>query len=134
MFIYYQSSGELWWKSNRIATGYAGNGAGLNNPNMQCVKDVGPLPRGIYTIGEPFTHPEKGEYCLRLSPDAANEMCGRDGFLIHGDRIDAPGQFLASDGCIIMARSVRVFIAQSGDKELWVTSKADPNPPSQQEA
>lgn len=46
-------------------------------------------------------------------------MCGRSGFLIHGDSIAHTGQ--ASHGCIILPRSVREQIAASGDDELEVT-------------
>ena len=31
--------------------GYAGNGPGLNNPDLEHASDMGPLPRGDYTLG-----------------------------------------------------------------------------------
>ena len=46
-------------------------------------------------------------------------MFGRDGFLIHGDSIVHTGQ--ASQGCIILPRSIREQIAASEDDELEVT-------------
>ncbi|WP_084110420.1 DUF2778 domain-containing protein [Erwinia typographi] len=43
-------------------------------------------------------------------------MCGRDGFLIHGDN----GRGTASNGCIVASLDVRKRIADSGDRELLV--------------
>jgi RHS repeat-associated protein len=54
---YSQSTGQLTYVDDQtgahtpIGSGYAGNGPGLNNPNMQNVPDIGPLPQGTYTIG-----------------------------------------------------------------------------------
>ena len=33
--------------------GYSGHGEGKNNPAMQKVPNVGPIPVGKYTIGQP---------------------------------------------------------------------------------
>lgn len=118
MWTYDQSSGQLWHDGNIAGTGYAGNGEGKNNPAMQHVHDVGPLPRGVYTIGQPHDTPNHGPFVLDLTPDPTNEMHGRGGFLIHGDSIRAPGT--ASQGCIILARAVRERIAASDDKRLEV--------------
>jgi hypothetical protein len=107
MWTYKQSNGFLVnGNGTHRATGYSGHGEGKNNPAMQEVHDVGPIPRGIYDIeGEPFDSPKHGKYCLRLKPRPENEMYGRDGFLCHGDKIGAPGT--ASEGCIIMGPDVR---------------------------
>jgi len=43
-------------------------------------------------------------------------MCGRTGFLIHGDN----GKGTASNGCIVASLEVRQKIAASGVKELNV--------------
>ena len=53
-----------------------------------------------------------------MTPDPANEMFGRSGFLIHGDSLMHPG--CASRGCIVLARPSREAIAQSGDQDLEV--------------
>jgi hypothetical protein len=45
-------------------------------------------------------------------------MCGRGGFLIHGDSISHPGD--ASDGCIILTRPEREAIVKTGSKMLIV--------------
>jgi hypothetical protein len=48
----------------------------------------------------------------------SNNMCGRDGFMIHGDSAKHPGE--ASDGCIIVDLPGRKAIAASGDHSLTV--------------
>lgn len=118
MWTYKQLTGELFHDGQYIATGYSGNGDGLNNPSMQNVPNVGPVPTGNYTIGKDFTHKDKGPVCLRLTPRSDNVMNGRDGFLIHGDN-KAMNQ-TASQGCIILPRVTRVRIANSGDNDLTV--------------
>lgn len=108
------AAGEL------VATGYAGHGAGLNNPDMQFVHGIGPLPVGTYTMGKPVDDPKLGPYAIPLIPDAENEMYGRDAFYIHGDEALHPGEHLASDGCIVQPHPARVTAWQSGDHRLGV--------------
>ena len=98
--------------------GYAGNGDGKNNPAMQNVEGIGPLPRGRYTIGPAYDHPHLGPVTMNLTPDPANEMYGRSEFRIHGDSKAAPGT--ASKGCIVQNHSVRDAINASDDKDLEV--------------
>ena len=124
--IYQQSSGALYHNTDLLGVGYAGHGAGLNNPAMQFVEGVGPLPCGWYTIGEPFTHPHCGPFSMRLTPDAANEMFGRAGFLMHGDNADC--NHTASDGCIAIDRAIREGVWNSTDHRLLVV----PGPPLDQ--
>jgi hypothetical protein len=108
-YIYEQATGRIFihesGSNDLLATGYSGSDTdgGKNNPHAQCVQDIGPIPRGLYTIGSPFAGPSP--FSLRLTPSPTNEMCGRDGFLIHGDAISAPGT--ASHGCIILERPIR---------------------------
>ena len=104
--------------AERVAIGYSGAGDGKNNPDMQDVPNVGPLPVGNYTIGEPSDTKTHGPYVLHLTPDPANEMYGRSGFLIHGDSVVEPGT--ASEGCLVFSRAIRARIWQSGDTELEV--------------
>jgi hypothetical protein len=120
MWKYVQSTGELYKASGVLhSRGYSGRGTAKNDPTKQCVVDQGPIPRGDYTIGGAIDHPQLGPVALPLSPDAANNMCGRSAFYIHGDSASHPGQ--ASDGCIIMSpRSVREAIDESADKALHV--------------
>lgn len=120
MWTYQQSTGELWQDATHAATGYSGKGEGKNNPEMQDVPNVGPIPVGRYMIGPPVDTQTHGPYALRLSPDAANNMCGRSGFLIHGDSVVHPGT--ASEGCIILPRAVRGRVYESGDKLIEVVA------------
>lgn len=100
--------------------GYAGREAGKNNPTMQNVQDIGPLPQGLYTIGNPYENPKTGPYTMNLVPDPENEMFGRADFRIHGDSIDEPGT--ASDGCIVQSHDNRVRVGESPDRRLQVVS------------
>lgn len=120
-WVWKQGTGELFLRGSPVttpfATGYAGLGEGRNNPNLQCVQDIGPIPRGGYTIGPARDTP--APLSLPLTPDASNDMCGRFGFLIHGDSRRFPGR--ASDGCIIIAeRAKREEIRASGITRLVV--------------
>ena len=99
--------------------GYSGHGECKNEPAQQHVHNEGPIPRGRYQIGTPVNTDTHGPFVLPLAPDMNNTMHGRSGFLIHGDSKANPGT--ASQGCIILARSVRERIAESLDNELEVT-------------
>lgn len=118
MWIFEQATGRLLHDNMREAVGYSGAGDCKNDPTAQDVHNAGPIPRGSYTIGEPVDTVTHGPYVLRLTPDSDNEMCGRSGFLIHGDSVVHPGT--ASQGCIIMPKMVREKIWRSGDHELEV--------------
>ena len=118
MWRYYQSTGELEHDGEHVASGYAGADAGKNNPQAQTEHNVGPLPRGEYTIGAPSDTKTHGPYVLHLTPDPTNEMFGRAGFLIHGDSMVNPGT--ASEGCMIFSRTVREQVWESGDHRLQV--------------
>ncbi len=107
-----------------LGTGYAGHGAGLNNPAMQCVHDTGPLPQGVYSINPPVNTTAHGPYVMWLTPAPSNHMFGRSGFGIHADEISNPGKYLASTGCIVMSAAVRMAIwtaAQADGHQLSVT-------------
>lgn len=126
MWIYQQSTGKLVYRDANqdtnqelyVVIGYSGHGEGKNNPDMQDVHNVGPVPRNFYTIGLAYTHPQKGPIVMRLTPDLGSEMYGRDGFLIHGDSIRAPGT--ASEGCIILPKWARLAISSHSCKRLQV--------------
>ena len=120
-----QSQGELRNPAGEpVCKGYAGAGIGLNNPDMQHVKSIGPVVRGRYRIGPP--EDVKGGFTLRLNPYAENDMLGRGHFLIHGmmrSESSVPIHELtdhdghrdgeASQGCICIARRFRELIWQS---------------------
>lgn len=116
MYSYSQRAGVLTWNGVFFGSGYSGFGEGRNNPAMQAVRNVGPIPQGRYSIGPEFDAPVQGPCVMRLSPVGHNAL-GRDGFLIHGDNATHD----ASTGCVIMPPEVRHAIANNGDHDLEVT-------------
>ena len=118
MWTYAQKTGNLSQNGQLVATGYSGCDDGKNNPAMQAVPDVGPIPQGDWTIsGPPINTAEHGPFVLTLTAAGANTL-GRSGFLMHGDSVNAPGT--ASKGCIIMPRTAREQVWNSGDTALEV--------------
>jgi RHS repeat-associated protein len=121
---YSQSSGQLNHVSGQtgvtlVGTGYSGHGLGLNNPAMQNVQNVGPIPQGTWTI-EPQQNNTTGSgrnlpASMRLSP---HDEINRAGFLIHGD--NGRGDQSASTGCIILNREIRNQIGRSNNNILKV--------------
>lgn len=126
-YTYVQRTGWFYTPDGeRMSKGYAGNGAGLNNPDMQFVVRVGPLPVGDYTIKPPYKHQRLGPLTMNLEPDAGNKMRGRAAFRIHGD--NSKGDKSASQGCIILLRVARRYIADhldECDRLRVVAEKAD---------
>ncbi|MFM0240233.1 tlde1 domain-containing protein [Paraburkholderia phytofirmans] len=117
---YSQATGVISHDGNSLTpVAYSGIGPGKNNPSAQMQESIGPIPRGAWTIGQPFTHPHAGPYTLRLSPEMGTVTFGRSGFLIHGDSSVHPGQ--ASNGCIITGINNRQHIWASGDHTLIAT-------------
>lgn len=120
-WTYSQSAGRISRESDPAAYPlcYSGCGPGKNNPQLQGAHNVGPIPQGQYTIGEPVlktaTH---GPYVLPLTPSPNNVMWGRSGFLMHSDSQSHPGE--ASQGCVVCAQSLRREIWESGDHQLVV--------------
>lgn len=124
MWFYYQKSGDLYHDDDAFAKGYSGKYSGKNNPEMEAVKMTGPLPCGIYRIGDSYLHPMKGPITMDLEPDPSNDMFGRDLFRIHGDSIANPG--FASEGCIVLPHEARVEVAKlvaAGDRLLEVVKE-----------
>jgi hypothetical protein len=117
MWVYQQTTGELLLDGEYVATGYSGHNEGLNNPALEAVQNVGPIPAGNWTIGEPHNSEHRGPVCLPLRP-AGHAAHGRTAFLIHGD--NQKGDKSASHGCIILPRKIRERIIASRDPELLV--------------
>lgn len=115
-----QKTGRYFHNDQYVATGYAGRGPGENNPAMENVKGIGPLPVGWYTFQPPADDPVVGVYAMRLIPDTSNEMFGRNSFFEHGDSVEHPG--LASHGCVVMPHPIREQTWESGDHRLQVVS------------
>jgi hypothetical protein len=125
MLNYSQTSGEMHDAAGKLlGTGYAGHGAGVNNPALQAIPNTGPLPQGVYSINPPVNTTTHGPYVMWLTPNLGNQMFGRSGFGIHADEIANPGKRLASTGCIVMSNPARVAIwgaAEADDRQLRVT-------------
>jgi RHS repeat-associated protein len=98
--------------------GYSGNGAGLNNPGQQATPNVGPIPAGTYTMGNPYNSAQTGPNTITLTPQDGTNTFGRSAFRIHGD--NSAGNNSASHGCIIMPPSVRQQIINAGGGTLTV--------------
>lgn len=131
MYFYSDSTGIIQQGSKNTLTtlgfGYAGgncgkNPEGVNNPALQGVVCVGPLPRGVYTIGQPVDHTHLGPCAMPLTPDLANDMFGRSGFFIHADT--AAEDHGASEGCIVLPLAIRQRIAAglATDDRITVTA------------
>lgn len=119
MWIWDQSAGALRdAKGVTCGYGYAGMGAGKNNPDAQGLQGVGPVPQGRWKICEPRHSENTGPYTMNLEPEEGTDTLGRSAFRIHGDSIAHPGT--ASHGCIILSRVTRQLIWESGDHELLV--------------
>ena len=119
MIVFVQSTGEILDGNGALwGVGYAGKGDGVNNHAKQQERGVGPLPVGLYTMGVAYDDPKKGPCVIPLTPDPANQMFGRSGFLIHGDNKD----HTASRGCIIAGPVVRRRIAKLEDRQLRVVA------------
>ena len=120
MYRYHQSTGVFERDGVTLFTGYAGHGAGVNNPSLQQEHDVGPLPQGRYTMLQFIAKATKtGLSTIRLQPDPANQMFKRSGFCIHGD--NAARNRSASTGCIIIGRAPdRQTIWNGSDHDLEV--------------
>lgn len=115
VWTYHQANGRLEQNGKPVAIGYSGAGKGVNDPAMQNVGFVGPIPRGKYAIGSPYDTKANGPHVMALTP-LGHKALGRTDFLIHGDNKSQT----ASQGCIILAADIRRKISTSGDAVLEV--------------
>ena len=123
MFTYQQTTGHL--DGDGVAgAGYSGHGAGLNNPAMEAVHGVGPIPAGRYRIGPPKDPVDHlGPLAMPLTPIDGNDAHGRSAFFLHGDNAEA--NHTASDGCVIMGPTIRAAVnaaRAAGDDILEVVA------------
>lgn len=97
--------------------GYSGHGVHKNCPEDECIRHLGPIPRGKYRIGPRRDDPGGlGPVVMNLDPLPGTNTFGRSLFRIHGDN----KEHNASHGCIILPRAIREMIAESGEHELLV--------------
>ena len=118
MWIYKQQSGDLYHNSSYEGAGYSGHSEGVNDPDMQSVTCIGPIPEGQWIIGPAQTRPPLGPIVFALSPCTGTDTFGRSSFFIHGD--NSLMNDTGSEGCIVMGRAIRQAIADSGDTSLQV--------------
>lgn len=117
-WTYHQKTGALLHDGQPIDHGYSGHGEGKNNPAMEAVRAVGPIPVGKWratALREKGA--STGPYTIVLMP-VGHDAHGRTEFRVHGDSISDPGN--ASHGCIIMRRATRELFWRSGDHDLEV--------------
>jgi hypothetical protein len=117
MWTFSQATGDFGKDNVCVGVGYSGAGPGRNNPKLQFVRNVGPIPRGHYKIGPPHDTATHGPYVMVLTPLPGTHTHGRAGFLIHGDN----RRHDASHGCIILDRLLRHRVWLSGDHQIRVT-------------
>ena len=129
MLIYSQSTGRMTRDGVEIARGFAGNNyrpkenptgiKGRNNPDAQNLHCIGPLPQGLYRIGDWGVHPPLGPNSAPLT-QVSGETFGRSGFFIHGPGGADPDN--SSEGCICLLPMPRLVVSHSGETQLQVTA------------
>lgn len=117
-WTYHQRSGAFHDPMGTLMfNGYSGHGEGVNNPALETKPNVGPIPKGLWTIGPAFAHQVLGPVSMRLAMQRGSTF-GRTAFLIHGD--NGRNDRSASEGCIILPRLIRERVAASQDRALLV--------------
>jgi hypothetical protein len=114
-WTYSQTTGQLTHNGVAVTQGYSGSGTGRNNPDAETQANVGPIPRGRYTIGPPHQGTHTGPHTMNLTP-FGHRANGRTDFRIHGDN----STHTASTGCIILPLQIRHQISGSGDNVIDV--------------
>lgn len=116
MFIYNSTTGAF--EGHGVETnGYSGTGAGRNNPEMENVQGVGPIPRGEYRIGSSYNDIHGlGPVVMHLDPLPGTNTFGRSLFRIHGDNSEHD----ASHGCVILPHDARVAVSKFAGETLKV--------------
>lgn len=114
-FTYSQHSGILTDDQGiQVAVGWAGNHDGKNNPDMQQVRCVGPLPRGVYKVESWIdVHPHLGPDVAPLT-QVSGETYGRGDFFIHGPSVASDRYGQESKGCIVITRPMRQQVRALG--------------------
>lgn len=131
MFTYQVETGILRFNGAVIGKGYSGHGAGLNNPAMEMVHDIGPIPRGWYVAeliadgdGNPVNYKHKAAPVFRLIPQPETNMYGRAGLLMHGHEsgevIGKPETENSSLGCVVQEHATRIQVMIATDKRVQV--------------
>lgn len=120
MHIFNSRTGLFRFSDGTCAIAYSGHGDGINNPSLEAIRGVGPIPVGLWDIMNPHDSSVTGPYSLPLVP-VEHDAHGRTLFRIHGD--NRKGDKSASHGCIIMSPlCLRRKIYQSGVHRLEVVA------------
>lgn len=115
MYRYTQETGQLYIGSTFLGEGYSGTGPGRNNPDMESVANIGPIPKGIYAIIRPaYQHEHLGPIVMNLEPKKLTNTFGRSLFRVHGNNAGND----ASHGCIILGPAIRRQIADNVDEHF----------------
>ena len=119
-YRYSQSTGVLTRDGAFVVQGYCGKGRtlaeGRNNPDLEAVQGVGPIPRGRWIMTGIYDSSRVGPRAIILEPQGHNAH-GRRDFRFHGNNQAND----ASRGCIIIGgRALRQSIWDSGDHTLEV--------------
>jgi len=112
--LYEQSTGNFYISGVFLERGFAGvKGEHQNNPASQCMKNIGPLPRGRYRMEKAIK--SKYKKAIQLTPFPETDMCQpvRDQFFIHGDNRKFPRT--GSTGCIVLSITARLKILKAID-------------------
>jgi len=118
MHIFESGLGRLWIGGVNQVPAYSGAGEGKNNPLLQHIANVGPIPVGAWLLGEvDDTHGPLSIHLVHLF----GELWGRSGFLLHGDNALHIGA--SSEGCIIAAHPEREYLADCRDRLLIVVAE-----------
>lgn len=120
MLNYSQTTGLLSKDGKALGYGYSGRDKGLNSTDHEIVKNLGPIPRGLWEIGVFSPKSALGPVVAALRPIGGQNVFGRGGFFIHGDNSKLNNS--ASHGCIILSRRLRELIRDSGEKQIVVTN------------
>jgi len=115
-FHYFQATGIFTSPTCQSWVGYSGHAEGRNNPAMEAVQGIGPIPKGTYKIGPAYDHPTLGPCTMNLDPIEGTNTFGRSLFRMHGNNKTND----ASHGCIIAGPDARKVVSKSSDKILIV--------------
>ena len=126
-----QSSGIITQDNGVVVTvrAFAGNNyrpdhnpdglKGRNNPLMQDVHFIGPLPQGLYRVGEWGDHPPVGQNSAPLT-QIGGETYGRSAFFMHGPGGEDPEN--SSEGCIVIPHDDRLKVIALNPATITVTA------------
>lgn len=125
-WTYSQATGQLFDVSGLVVSrGYSGKARGRNNPALEGVAGIGPIPTGLWRMQSIYNSGSVGPRAIVLwaedgTPDDHEARTGRSGFRVHGDKVGAPG--MASRGCIILPRAVRELLWRSPVRHIRVVT------------